>query len=99
MASVSSTSKLTAPDLERLAFTPCPMASLASSGIKALSSPLARSWSIKALRASRNSAANSAQEFDELISTGLDARARRLRIDEMGRLAGVHATQEILFRR
>ena len=31
----SSRSKLTAPDLERLARTPCPIASLASSGIRA----------------------------------------------------------------
>ena len=30
-------------DFERFARTPCPMASLASSGIKALSSPFARS--------------------------------------------------------
>ena len=42
------TSKLTAPDFERLPRTPCPIASLASSGIKALSSVLARSWSRKA---------------------------------------------------
>jgi hypothetical protein len=53
VASVSSTSKLTAPDFERFALTPCPMASLASSGIKALSSVLARSWSRKALRVMR----------------------------------------------
>src|SRR5262249_12578641 len=66
---ISSTSKLTAPDFDRLAFTPCPMASLASSGIKALSSLLARSWSRKAFRVLLKSAANSAQEFDELIST------------------------------
>src|SRR5205814_5903744 len=42
---------------------------LASSGIKALSSLLARSWSRKALRVLRKSTANSAQEFDALIST------------------------------
>jgi hypothetical protein len=68
-ASVSITSKLTAPDFERLAFTPCPMASLASSGIKALSWLLARSCSRKALRVLRKSTANSAQEFEALIST------------------------------
>jgi len=45
------------------------MASLASSGIKALSSLFARSWSRKALRVLRNRAANSAQEFEELMST------------------------------
>src|SRR4029077_6618079 len=48
---------------------PCPTASLASSGIKALSSLFARSWSRNALRVLRNRAANSAQELDELIST------------------------------
>src|SRR5438132_7403068 len=68
-ASVSKTSKLTAPAFERLAFTPWPMASLASSGIRALSSLLARSWSRKALRVLRNNAANCAHEFEELIST------------------------------
>ena len=40
--------ELTAPDLERLARTPWPIASLASSGIRALSSVFARSWSKKA---------------------------------------------------
>jgi hypothetical protein len=45
------------------------MASLASSGIKALSSLFARSWSRKALRVLRKSATNSAQELDALIST------------------------------
>ena len=49
--------------------TPWPIASLASSGIKALSSLFARSWSRKASRVLRNSAANSAQEFDALMST------------------------------
>jgi len=52
------------------------MASLASSGIKALSSLLARSWSRKALRVLRKSVANSAQEFDELISTMRTASMR-----------------------
>ena len=33
------------PDFDRLARTPCPAASLASSGTKAFSSALARSWS------------------------------------------------------
>jgi hypothetical protein len=48
-----------------------------SSGIKALSSLLARSWSRKALRELRKRAANSAQEFDELISTTRMASMRR----------------------
>ena len=39
------TSKLTAPDFERLARTPCPIASLASSGMRPLSSALAFSCS------------------------------------------------------
>src|SRR5262249_13717192 len=45
LASKLSTSKLTAPDFERLARIPWPMASLASSGISALSSVLAFSCS------------------------------------------------------
>src|SRR5262249_38958044 len=38
-------SKLTAPDFERLARIPCPIASLASCGMRPLSSALAFSWS------------------------------------------------------
>ena len=45
------------PDFERFPFTPCPIASLASSGISALSSLFARSWSRKALRVLRKRAA------------------------------------------
>src|ERR1700747_33254 len=41
-------SKLIAPDFARLARTPCPLASLASSGTNTLSSVLARSCSRKA---------------------------------------------------
>jgi len=55
VASISSTSKLTVPDFERFAFMPCPMASLACSGIKALSSLLARPWSRNAPRVLRKS--------------------------------------------
>ena len=47
-ASTSRRSKLTAPDFERLARTPWPIASLASSGIRPLSSALALSCSRKA---------------------------------------------------
>src|SRR5262249_54331770 len=45
LPSMLKTSKLTAPDLDRLARTPWPIASLASSGIRALSSVLAFSCS------------------------------------------------------
>jgi hypothetical protein len=102
VGSVSSTSKLTAPDFERFALTPCPMASLASSGIKALSSLLARSWSRKA-------SPGAAEERGELRpgirrahiddADGLDARPRRLGIDQVGRFAGLHAAPKFLFRR
>ena len=51
---------MTAPDLERLARTPWPIASLASSGIKAFNSALDRSCSTKACRVLRNTPANSA---------------------------------------
>jgi hypothetical protein len=53
-----------------------PNASLASSGISPLSSVLALSCSRKADRVERNSTANSAQEFDEPISTVRSASIR-----------------------
>ena len=56
-----------APDFERLAWMPWPMGSLASSGIRAFSSALDRSCSRNAVL--RNKSANSAQEFDALMST------------------------------
>ena len=65
-----------APDFERLARTPCPIASLASSGMSPLSSALAFSCCRKAVRVWRKSPANSAQEFDELISTTRTASMR-----------------------
>ena len=86
LGSVCRTSKLTAPDFERLARTPCPIASLASSGIKALSSLLARSWSAKASRVLRNSAGElrpgiRRAHVDD--ADRLDARPRRLGIDQV----------------
>ena len=72
------TSKLTAPDLERLARMPCPTASLASSGISPLSSALAFSCSRWASRVRRNTPENSAQALDELMSTVRTASMRGL---------------------
>src|SRR5215475_10117715 len=94
---VARTSKLTAPDLERLPRTPCPIASLTSSGIRALSSFFARSWSKKASRVLRNSAANSAQEFDELIST-MRIASMRGRGGSLRRFTGLDAAPELLLR-
>ena len=65
-----------APDFERLPRMPCPIASLASSGIKAFNSALDRSCSRKACRVLRKIPANSAQEFDALISTIRTASSR-----------------------
>jgi len=48
-----------APDFDRLARIPCPIASLASSGIKAFNSALDRSCSRKACRVRRKRPANS----------------------------------------
>ena len=56
----------------KIAFT---LTVLTSSGIKAISF-FARSWSRNALRVLRKSAANSAQEFDEVISTMRTASMR-----------------------
>ena len=58
-----------APDFERLARMPCPLASLASSGIRPFSSVLAFSCWRNAPRVCRKTPANSPQEFDELMST------------------------------
>jgi hypothetical protein len=58
-----------APDFERFARIPCPIASLASWGISSLSSALDRSCSRKACRVLRNIPADSAQEFEALMST------------------------------
>jgi hypothetical protein len=67
-----------APDFERLARMPCPIASLASSGIKVFSSTLDRSWSRKGCRVLRNRSANSAQEFEALMLTIFTASMRGL---------------------
>ena len=56
--------KLTAPDSNVWPRLPWPKASFASSGIRALSSDLARSWSRKAERVAQKRPANSAQEFE-----------------------------------
>ena len=53
--------KLMAPDFERLARSPWPIASLASSGIRLLSSALACSCSTCAVRVLAKTVANSAQ--------------------------------------
>ena len=58
-----------APDFERLARMPWPMASLASSGIRLLSSALACSCSRWADRVREKIPANSAQALEELMST------------------------------
>src|SRR3954467_11466856 len=68
--------EVTAPDFERLARTPWPIASLASSGISFFNSALAASWSRYAARVWQNTPANSAQELDELISTIRTASTR-----------------------
>ena len=57
------------PAFERLPFTARPTAILASSGMKALSSFFGPLVVEKAVLVERNSVANSALEFDELIST------------------------------
>src|SRR4029077_8787308 len=62
-------SKLTAPDFERLARTPWPIASLASCGMRLLSSVLACSCSRYAAWVRAKMPANSAQALEPLIST------------------------------
>ncbi len=67
-----------APDFDRLARTPWPVACCASSGIRLLSSALDRSCSRCADRVREKMAANSAQAFEELISTMRTASMRGL---------------------
>lgn len=58
-----------APDLDRLARMPCPIASLASSGINFFSSAFAASCSAKADRVRQYTPAKFAHEFEALMST------------------------------
>jgi hypothetical protein len=80
-----------APDFERLARRPCPIASLASSGMRAFSSALDRSCSRKACRVSRNKPANSAHEFEPLISMIRTASMRGLGGSTPKRQGGFHS--------
>jgi hypothetical protein len=66
-----------APDFERLARMPCPIASLASLGTRLFNSTLAFSCCRNAVRVWRKTAANSAQALDKLISTTRMASATR----------------------
>jgi len=79
-----------APDFDRLARTPWPIASLASSGIRPFSSVLAFSCSRKAARVERNTPANSAQELEALMSTSsscaIYGEPERMPISESTRL-------------
>jgi hypothetical protein len=65
-----------APDFERLAQMPWPIATLASSGTSLLSSALACSCSAWADRVREKTAANSAHAFEELMSTVRTAAMR-----------------------
>ena len=58
-----------APDFERLARMPCPMACCASSGMRLFKSAFAVSCSRWAERVRKKTPANSDQEFEEVIST------------------------------
>src|SRR5262249_12280662 len=65
-----------APDLERLARTPWPIACCASSGTRLFNSALTRSCSRNAGCVRVNAPANSAQALDVLISTTRTASMR-----------------------
>ena len=91
-----------APDFERLARTPCPLASLASSGMSTLSSALAFSCCRNAVRVWRKSPANSAHELDELISTTRTASMRGRggsNAEQTRRLSALNAAPELLLGR
>ena len=92
-------SKLTAPDFERLARTPCPVASLASSGISAFELGLG----ILVFQESLSGAAKDAGELRPGVGrahvddpNSLDAGPRRLDAEEARGLAALHAAPELL---
>ena len=86
-----------APDFERLARMPWPIATLASSGTSLLSSALACSCSAWADRVGEKTAANSAQALEELMSTMRTASMRGFGGSTPNRrrgLAALHAAPE-----
>ena len=88
-----------APDFERLARTPCPLASLASSGINPLSSALAFSCCRKAGRVWRKSPAKfrpgvGRTHIDD--PNGFNAWPRRLDAEQTRRLPALNAPPELL---
>ena len=100
-ASISMRSKLTAPDFERLARMPWPIASLASSGIKALSSALARSCSRKACACGAEDPGKlrpgiRGAHVDDPYR--LDARPRRLDDEQVRGFAGLARSARTSFR-
>ena len=91
-----------APDFERLARTPWPIASLASSGIRPFSSALARSCSRKACpgRAEQPGKLRpgiGCAHVDD--PDGFDPRPRRLDAEQARGLAALDAAPELLLRR
>jgi len=91
-----------APDLERLALTPWPIASLASSGIRPLSSALACSCSRCGCCVCRKTAANSAQTLDELhihYPQHFGSRFGRIDPEQLGFLSGLYTVPELAFGR
>src|SRR2546423_9672218 len=88
-----------APDFERLARRPWPMASLASSGTSFFRSAFAASCSTKAGRVRRKAAANSAQELEPLMSMIRMASSRGRggsTPNQPGLFAAHHAAPELL---
>ena len=100
MASASSTSKLTAPDFERFALTPCPMASLTSShqGLELALGPFVVEKGTPGVAEEHGELGPGIRRAHIDDADGLDARPRRLGIYEMGRFAGLDAAPELLFR-
>src|SRR5262249_57152273 len=102
VASASSRSKLTAPDFERLAFTPCPIASLGivgHQGFELAFRPLVVEKGVPGVAEERSKLRPGIRRTHIDDADGFDAWPRRLGIDEMGHFAGLHAAPELLFRR
>ena len=94
-------SKLTAPAFERLARTPWPIASLASSGINPLSSglgPLMVEEGVPGIPEQRSELGPGIGRAHVDDADGLDARPRGLDVDQMGHLSRLPAQSTVFHR-
>ena len=102
LASAARTSKLTAPDFERLAAHAMPdglLGVLRHQGLELVFRPLVVEKGLPGVAEQRRELGPGVRRAHVDDADGLDARPRRLGIDQMGDFAGLHAAPEFLFGR